>query len=455
MRLAFIAAAVAATFAAALAATGGGGRPAPAPRAAEVELPPPSASTDARLAALRAAVRAEPRRADGYTLLAATELQRVRETGDASSYVRAQQAVDHALSIRPGDQGALVQRAALELSRHDFSAGLRDARAARDADPTVLKPYGALVDAQVELGRYGAARRTLQAMVDRKPDLAALTRVSYLRELHGDLQGAAAALRAAASAGGEVPESAAFVASLEGGIALQRGDLAAARRAYREALHALPGYPAAESGLARADAAAGRRGAALARLRRLVERLPLPEHVTTLAELELATGRTAAARRDLGLVRAERRLQRSAGVVVDTEAAIFEADHGSAAVAVRLARRAWGAAPSVRSADALGWALTRAGRPRDGLAWARRALALGWRDPLPRSHAGLTARAAGRPDLARSWLGEAARGAAALGPWQAARVERALRSIGLGGAASGDAGRGTASGVARPDGGAA
>src|SRR3954470_8259481 len=51
------------------------------------------APLDARLAALRAVVRAQPRRADGYTLLAAAELQAVRERGDAGAYARAQGAV--------------------------------------------------------------------------------------------------------------------------------------------------------------------------------------------------------------------------------------------------------------------------------------------------------------------------------------------------------------------------
>src|SRR4051812_10400179 len=123
--------------------------PSAAERPAAPQLPPPSAPTADRLAALRAAVRAQPLHADGFTLLAATELQHVRETGDASAYDRAQQAVDRALQLRPGDQGALVQRAALRLSRHHFAAGLRDAGAAHRIDPTVLKPYGALVDAEV------------------------------------------------------------------------------------------------------------------------------------------------------------------------------------------------------------------------------------------------------------------------------------------------------------------
>src|SRR5215217_9563791 len=69
-------------------------------------------------------------------------------------------------------------------------------------------PIGVLVDALIELGRYPEAGRVLQHMVDRKPDLAAYARVSYWRELHGDLAGARRAMVLAASAGGDTAENA-------------------------------------------------------------------------------------------------------------------------------------------------------------------------------------------------------------------------------------------------------
>ena len=128
---------------------------------------------------------------------------------------------------------------------------------------------------------------------------------------------------------------------------------------------------------------------------RVVQRLPLPGYVISLGEIELAAGRRAAGLRDLELVRAQERLQKAGGVIADAEIAIFEADHGDPQRAVRIAERAYAAAPSVRSADALGWALTRAGRPGEGLAYAERALRLGSRDPLFLYHAGIAARAAG------------------------------------------------------------
>jgi Domain of unknown function (DUF4331) len=106
---------------------------------------------------------------------------------------------------------------------------------------------------------------------------------------------------------------------------------------------------------------------------------------------------------------------------------LFEADHGSPAQAVALARRGWSAAPSVRSADALGWALTRAGRPAAGVRWARRALRLGSRDAMFLYHEGMAARAAGQRDLARRWLAGALAGNPRFSPLHAPQALRALR----------------------------
>jgi tetratricopeptide (TPR) repeat protein len=393
------------------------------PISAAPSLPTASASTEQRVAALQAVVHARPRVAQGYVLLAGAYAQRTRETGDAQLYAKASKLLETALALSPSDAGALTQRSALALSRHDFGAGLRDARAARRAAPDADEPFAVLVDSLVELGRYREAGRALQAMVNRKPDLASYARVSYWRELHGDLRGARRAIALARSAGGDTAENAAYVDSLVSHLELLSGRPARAARAARSALARFPGYPAAEAALARVQAARGDLRAAEARLRRVVARLPLPEHVAALGEVQLVAGRTGAARRSFALVRAEQRLLAAAGVDGDTELAVFEADHGSPRRGVALARRARAAAPSVRSADALGWALTRAGRPREGLRWARRALALGSRDPAFLAHAGLAARAAGEHDAARAWLA-AARRSAALSPWLRWEVAR-------------------------------
>ena len=370
------------------AATRGDERAAAGPPAVDAPSLRPDTDTDAQLRRLQAAVRrGAPRQAE----LAAAYLQKARESGDPSFYSRADGVLKRALARGPEDPAELAEAAALAAGRHDFRDAERLARRARSLAPDSIGAFPVLVDALVELGRYREAERTLQRMVDLKPNLPAYARVSYFRELTGDLEGAAEALELAIAAGGPVPENVAYVQSLLGSLELNRGRLAEARRAYAAALTAVPGYAPAEAGRARLAARSGDLRGAIARWRRLVERLPLPEYVIGLGEAELAAGRRAAGRRDLMLVQVQERLLASAGVNTDVELAIYEADHGDRDRAVTLAREAWAQAPSVRAADALGWALTRAGRVDDGLRWARRALRLGSLDPTFRYHAGIAA----------------------------------------------------------------
>jgi tetratricopeptide (TPR) repeat protein len=399
----------------------------PAPEPAYV--PATSQSTDARIASLQAAVRAQPKDPRGYASLAQAYLQKVRETGDASFYTRAGAVLTTALRLDPRSPDATVVAGTLALARHDFVGALELGRRARNLAPELASPYAVVVDSLIELGRYDQAGAALQRWVDLKPTLASYARVSYWRELHGDLAGAAAALRDAISAGGDVAENGAYVQTLLGNLELQRGRVAAAELAYRAALARFAGYVPAQAGLARVAAAHGELTRATRRWRRVVARLPLPEYVVGLGETELAAGRAAAARRDLALVGAEEKLLRAAGVDTDVDLAVFEASHGSPSRAVELAKRAWTAAPSVRSSDALGWALTRAGQPKLGLRHAQAALRLGSRDTMFLYHAAVAAHGAGRDGLAKRWLHRALAENPHFSPLYAPRAARMLGAL--------------------------
>jgi tetratricopeptide (TPR) repeat protein len=350
-----------------------------------------------------------------YTALGNEYLARARATGDPAFYSRAERAFDAALRRDPASVDALVGAGTLAGFRHDFAEQLRLGEEARHAAPELARPLPVIADAQIELGRYSRAARTIQRLVDLKPGLPAYARVSYYRELHGHVAGAVRAMRFAVSAGGG-PEGSAYVETLLGDLELGRGDVGAARTAYREALRDVHDFPQALTGLARIDAASGRLRRAAARLRRSTDELPLTTALTLLAEVEGALGERRAARADLAAARIQHRLLRRSRALPDAEAVLFEANHGSPERAVALGRRVWRLEPSIRSADALGWALTRAGRPVAGLLWARRALRTGSVDPLFRLHAGLAALRSRRRGEARRYLTAAVRGAAALSP---------------------------------------
>ena len=386
----------------------------------------PGAPTGDPVADFQRAVRAAPENADAYAGLGDAYLSRARETGDPGFYTRANRAFDAALRRKPGDLGALIGAGALAGLRHDFREQLRLGRAALAQVPELARPLPVVADAEIELGRYADAARDIQRLVDTKPGLAAYARASYYRELSGDLPGAIAAMKLAVAAGGS-GENRAYVQVLLGDLELQRGRVDAARDAYIAAERSFPRSPAAMVGLARTDAAGGDLGRAAARLRRASERLPLTTTLTRLADAEHALGHSAAAAAALQTARAEQGLYRAARTAPDAEAVLFEADFGSPTTAVALGQRVWQAAPSVRSADALGWALTRSGRPAAGYRWALRALRLGSRDPLWRLHAGIAAQGAGLPGAATRHLAIASAGRTALSPRSAALLREALR----------------------------
>ena len=365
-------------------------------------------------------------RGPDYAALGDSFLARARATGDPGFYTRAKRAFDVALRRDPRSLGGLVGAGTLAGLRHDFTEQLRLGSEARMVAPDLARPLTVIADAQVELGRYDDAARTIQRLVNLKPSLAAYARVSYYRELHGDLPGAVEAMRYAISAGGG-EEATAYVETLLGDLQLARGRIASARSAYRSAVRDLPSFPQALTGLARIDAAGGDLKRAAARLRRSTDRLPLTSSLVLLAEVELSLGRTTAATNDLAAARVQHRLLRASRTRPDAEAVLFEANYGSPRRAVRLGRRVWDAAPSIRSADALGWALTRAGRAGAGLVWARRAVSTGSRDPLFLLHAGVAARRSGVRREAERWLTAAVKGAAALSP-ASARLLREVRS---------------------------
>jgi tetratricopeptide (TPR) repeat protein len=390
---------------------------------------PASLDTQGQITELQAAARANPDDAQTYALLGDAYYQRARETGDPTYYSRADGAFAAAIGRDPRNATAATGQATLALARHDFRGGLELAMHAHQLAPDLASPYAPLADAQIELGRYGGAAQTLDRLVRMKPNLTAYARISYYRELHGDLPGALQAMRLAVSAGAGGPEGEAYVQSLLGKLESDSGRYATAERAYREALAIDPGYPAAEAGLAALEAGQGDFAPAIRRYRDVVDRLPLPEYAVALGEAEEAAGRDAAARHDYGLVGAEVNLLRANGVNTDVDLALFEANHGSPGRAVVLGRRAWRQAPSVRSADAYSWALYSARRIGPASRFSREAMRLGSRDPSFLYHAGMIARAADRDSRARELIGRLVAQSPRFSPLYAPRAERALETL--------------------------
>src|SRR5215216_998359 len=182
-------------------------------------------TTDELIRDYSAAIRREPGDARGYVALGQAFVQKVRETGNTDLYARADGLFRAALRRDSHNVAAIVGRGGIANSRHDFAGGLRFATYARRVAPQTLAPLPVLIDSQIELGQYDDAARSLQRLVDLRPNVSSYTRISYWRELHGDLDGAVAAVQRAVSASGEAGEGSAYVYTLLGKLEFARGDL--------------------------------------------------------------------------------------------------------------------------------------------------------------------------------------------------------------------------------------
>ena len=377
---------------------------APAPTHAPRPTTPP---TQEMIEFFAARVAEEPDDGDAQLQLGLAVLQRIRETADPSLYPAAEGALQAARRLRPDDPMPLVGLGGILLGKHEFADALRLGQEAEKLDPSSSGAGAVVVDALIELGQYDAASAAVDRLVERSADLTSLARLSYARELHGDLPGALEAMRRAAAAPGLAPENTAFALAIVGQLEQQNGEAAKAREAYETALRLVPGHAPSLAGLGRLAVAAGDLDGARGYFERAVEILPSPEYVIALGETLEAAGDAAGARQQYDLARAQIALLQAGGVVVDLDLALFEADHGEAAKALTLAETAYAATPTVRAADALGWALHRAGRDAEGWVRAQEALRLGSRDPHFHYHAGAIAVARGDDATARRHLEQA------------------------------------------------
>jgi lipopolysaccharide biosynthesis regulator YciM len=134
------------------------------------------------------------------------------------------------------------------------------------------------------------------------------------------------------------------------------------------------------------------------------------------------------------LVRARAREEAAGGVDVELVLGLFEADHGDARSAVRRLRGEWERHPAVTVADALGWALHRAGRDEEALSFATRAMDAehggGVRSALYAYHRGEIERSLGRDGPARRHLQEALRVNPSFSPLLVPAAEKALKDLG-------------------------
>ncbi|MGX1094473.1 tetratricopeptide (TPR) repeat protein [Streptomyces albogriseolus] len=383
---------------------------------------------DTAIRSLQTHVRQQPRDFGAWAALGFAQVERARTDGDPSRYTRAERALARSLALRPGNDQALAGQAALAAARHDFAAALDHADRALERNPYSERALCSRIDALVELGRYAEAAKAAAVADRRRPGVPVFTRYAYVRELRGDVRTARRVLhRALDSAAG--PADVAYVATALGNLERGQGRYDTALHHYARALAADDAYLPALEGRARAQAADGDRAGAITTLEQVVARSPLPGPLVALGELYEDRGDRAKAREQYALVDAWTALARAGGVDVDLDTALAAADHGDTAEALRAARAAWDRRRTVHTADALAWALHRAGRSAEALPYARRATATGYRDATFLHHRGMIEKAAGQDRAARASLTAALRLNPGFSPLGARAARAALEDL--------------------------
>jgi tetratricopeptide (TPR) repeat protein len=407
----------------------------PTPSAGERSPAPPSelsagaATTpaDSRVRAAEGRIKQRPQNPDGHNLLASAYMQKARETGDSGFNKKAEAALAESFRVAPDNYDALKLRAKLLLIYHRFGEALAEARRARELRPEDHDVYGALTDACVELGDYGCAVESAQRMVDLRPDAASYARVSYLRSLHGDVDGAVEAMEVAVKAADpRDPEASAWARTHLGDELLRLGRAAEAEREYDRALQLFPGHQLALAAKARARAAAGDFETAV----ELYNRLDSHDRHLGLGDIYTRLGRTEDARREY---EAFERAEREAAPEENdySHLARFWADRGTnldEAVALMLRERERRA--DIYTCDALAWAYYRKGMLAEAKGAIEEALRTGSLDPQIHFHAGMIYHALGERVSAAKHLRLSLGAPAAAGLLQADAAREALKANG-------------------------
>ncbi len=364
-----------------------------------------SSPADVRIQGAQLAIEQHPHQPESFNLLASAYMQKARETNDFGFNARAEAALGRAVEVAPDDYDALKLRAKLFLTYHRFSEALDLARRLQTVRPDDHDVYGMLTDSQVELGDYAGAIDAAQKMVDLRPDSAAYARVSYLRSLYGDTEGAIQAMTVAVKASNpNDPESIAW-SRVHLGDELMNADRGAeAEREYDKALLTFPEYPLALAAKARARIRAGDQTKAVELYERAEQRTPLPDIAIALGDLYAKVGRADEAKRQYELVEFIEQNSPASGTY-SRQLAMLWADHDvKLDQALTIVQRERSVRQGIFTCDALAWILLKNNRLDEAKKSIEEALRLGTRDARIFYHAGMIYEAMGDKRNASKYL---------------------------------------------------
>jgi tetratricopeptide (TPR) repeat protein len=361
-------------------------------------------SSDKRVQAAQAKIKKFPESASGYNQLAAAYMQVARETGDFSLNAKSDEALKHALEIDANNYDSLKLKTKLLLTFHRFQEALELAKKLEATHRQDHDIYGALTDANVELGNYEEAVTAAQKMVDLRPDTSSYSRVAHLRSLHGDTKGAIEAMRVATRiADPKDKEAQAWCYVHLGNELLKTGKYDEAEKEYDNALEVFPDYYLALAAKGRARASVGDYEKAIEFYKRAQEKVPQTETVIALGDIYTKLGKTDEAKKQYDL--AEFIEQKLGDASDQRRLALLYADRDvKLDEALAIAQREKQKRKDIFTADVLAWCLYKKGFYKEAKAAIDEAIRLKTKDAGIFYHAGMISKALGNAKEAEHYL---------------------------------------------------
>jgi tetratricopeptide (TPR) repeat protein len=353
-------------------------------------------------------VRRSPHNSSSYYQLGDAYIQKGRESGDPMYFELAEQALKKSLSLNPEQSGARRHLAYVKASRHDFFGAATEAEMAITANSSDADAHGILGDAYLELGKIDQAENAYKRMISLKESLAAYSRLSGLKSLRGDHQGATANLKKAIELGRQQNQPRESIAWAQWQLAsdyFSRGNLAEAELELKNALETYPGYYRALAGVAQVRAAQGRYDDAIGHYQRAIDKVPMLDYIAALGEVYEKLGRLDDARKQYQLVEYIAKLNAINKAIYNRELAYFYADHDiNIQDGLALAERELEYRKDIYVYDVLAWNLYKNGRLAQARDAIGEALKLGTQDAKLFYHAGMIYHGLGELDRAKEFL---------------------------------------------------
>lgn len=268
-----------------------------------------------------------PSNSNLLTKLGAAYIQKARESNDPEFYSLAESVLERAIKNEPDNFLAIAELGSVNLSKHNFKEALNLGQKALDINPYSAYTFGVIADAQVELGMYDEAIQSVQKMVDTRPDLSSLSRVSYIRELKGDVQGAIDAMKSAVTAGSPVAENTAWCRVQLGNLFYNKGDIQTAGKIFEFVVKDFPDYIHGYGSLAKIKMNKKEYTEAIELYQKALEKNSLPEYLISLGDAYTLTGDKEKAEEQYQKVKFIITMFKEKGVDTDLELALFNADH--------------------------------------------------------------------------------------------------------------------------------